>query len=190
MSNSKNNQNNSEENKDQTPGNQQPNEGNTSKAEKSGSEAETEDKIKELEEQRNVLQSKLDEIEKEKVQGDDKDAKIIELQSKLDEVSKLGENLVNTGSKKPAADVKPLKLKHNDEKYEYPGTEAENYIVRHSRFEKLSSGKEVEDPGSVRIQIYRPEVYEDLVYENEKTGKRNAFVAIGEKAIVLHDPTK
>jgi|GEM_PF-2877337 len=85
---------------------------------------------------------------------------------------------------------KDFTVEHNDEKYKFPIGEKKNFIVRHSRMEKLSSGQAVEDPGSVRIQIYRPEVYADLINENEKTGERNAFVQSGEKTIVLNDPTK
>jgi len=86
--------------------------------------------------------------------------------------------------------VEPFVVKHKEEKYKIPGTEKNNYVVRHSREEKTTSGSVIEDPGSVRIQFYRPEVYNEMIRENEKTGKKNAFLEMGEKAIVLHDPTK
>jgi len=89
-----------------------------------------------------------------------------------------------------AAAKAPIKLSFKDEKYEYPASEKKNFIVRHSRMEAMPSGAEVEDPGSVRIQIYRPEVYAELIHESKKGGNKNAFVEAGEKAIVLHDPTK
>lgn len=92
---------------------------------------------------------------------------------------------------KAAADAeKPLKLKHNDEKYEFPAGEKKNFIVRHSSKFTSPTGQVMEDPGSVRTQIYRPEVYFDLIHENEKTGEQNAFVQAGDTVIVLHDPTK
>jgi len=85
---------------------------------------------------------------------------------------------------------KPFKVKHKDEEYTFPASEKGNFIVRHSKMFKSPTGQSMEDPGSVRTQIYRPEVYADLIHENEATGEQNAFVQSGEKTIVLHDPTK
>lgn len=95
---------------------------------------------------------------------------------------------INAAEAKKAAE--PFTIKHKEEKYQIPGREKGNFVVRHSREEKTTSGTVIEDPGSVRIQFYRPEVYAEMIRENEKAGKKNAFVEMGEKVIVLHDPTK
>ncbi|GGG97389.1 hypothetical protein [Pedobacter zeae] len=149
-------------------------EAEAAKAEALAAKEAYENKLKDLEEKEAAEKEKA---EKEAEAAKAEEDRIIAEKKELD-------------AKAAAEAAKPWKLKHNGEVYEYPASEKKNFIVRHSRMFKAPSGEEMEDPGSIRIQIYRPEVYADLIHENEKVGKRNAFVQGGEKTIVLHDPTK
>jgi len=117
----------------------------------------------------------------------DIDAAVARALAKRDEEAKIQNDAAVA---KAVEAAKPFKVKHKDEEYEFAGTEKENYIVRHSRTTKHESGAVTEDPGSVRVQIYRPEVYKDLMHEDEGKGKVSAFSQLGEKLIVIHDPSK
>lgn len=81
------------------------------------------------------------------------------------------------------------KLKGNvDSSYEFEAKDRKAVHVRHSRIEKLPSGAAVEDPGSVRIQMYDVHTFED-----QKLNKEKGLPSIwdmGETLKVLHDPTK
>lgn len=90
------------------------------------------------------------------------------------------------GTPEPAATGKVFG--NLDKSYEFDAKEQGHYHVRHARMEKLSSGAAVEDPGSVRFQIYRKEVFEDQVLNNEK-GLPSIWDA-GETLKIVHDPTK
>lgn len=144
-------------------------------------------KVKQLEAERDQYKARLEALEDKEAADKlkaDQDAAAKEAEDKTIAEKK------EQDAKVAAAAKKPLRLKHKDEEYEYPAGEKENFIVRHSKMFKSPTGQSMEDPGSVRIQIYRPEVYADLINENEATGEQNAFVQSGEKTIVLHDPTK
>lgn len=75
-----------------------------------------------------------------------------------------------------------------DQTYEFDPKDKAYVHVRMSRIEKLTSGAEVEDPGSVRFQQFRPEVFED-----QKLNKEKGLPSIwdmGETVRVVHDPSK
>ena len=146
----------------------------------SKAEQEAAAKLKATEEKLAATEAKLKQLEEKEAAESEKAA----------EQEKLAQEKKEQDAKAAAAAKKPLKLKYKDEEHEFPASEKGNFIVRHSKMFKSPTGQSMEDPGSVRTQIYRPEVYADLINENEKTGEQNAFVQSGEKTIVLHDPTK
>lgn len=79
-------------------------------------------------------------------------------------------------------------IQSKDEKYSFHKKDAGFVHVRMARVEKLASGAEVEDPGSVRYQMFRPEVYEDQVF-NKSKGLPSIWDQ-GETVRVVHEPAK
>lgn len=79
-------------------------------------------------------------------------------------------------------------IQSSDEKYSFHKKDAGYVHVRMSRIEKLASGASVEDPGSVRYQMFRPEVFEDQKFNKEK-GLPSIWDQ-GETVQVVHDPAK
>lgn len=87
------------------------------------------------------------------------------------------------------AEANSGKMKGNkDSDYEFDAKEKNAFHVRHSRIETLASGATVEDPRSVRIQMYDKHTFEDQMLNKEK-GLPSIW-DMGETLKVLHDPTK
>lgn len=98
------------------------------------------------------------------------------------------ENVSNDTTEKPNS-KKSGKVKGSvDSNYELDEKDKDHYHVKHSRVETLPSGAQVEDPGSIRIQTYNKNVFEDQVVNKEK-GLPSIW-DMGETLVVLHDPTK
>lgn len=79
-------------------------------------------------------------------------------------------------------------IQSKDEKYSFHKKDAGFVHVRMARVEKLPSGATVEDPGSVRYQMFRPEVFEDQKFNKEK-GLPSIWDQ-GETVLVVHEPVK
>lgn len=81
--------------------------------------------------------------------------------------------------------------KDDKKRLEFETKFADHYLVRHFRFEKLSSGSVVEDPGSSRYQFYDEETFDNLSNQAVKDGKQmpSKFQIQGLEVEVLHDPT-
>lgn len=75
-----------------------------------------------------------------------------------------------------------------DSEYEFNTKDKDHYHVKHSRMEKLPSGALIEDPGSIRIQMYDKNTFEDQKLNQEK-GLPSIW-DMGETVTILHDPTK
>lgn len=105
----------------------------------------------------------------------------------MDKKEKTNPNKANAN--KVAKSANSNRMQGNlDSSYEFDKKDADHYHVRHSRMEKLTSGVVIEDPGSVRFQQYRKEVFEDQILNQEK-GLPSIWDN-GEALKVVHDPTK
>lgn len=82
---------------------------------------------------------------------------------------------------------------NKDEKKEYAFNPefVDHYLVRHSKFEKLASGAQVEDPRSIHYQFYEEAIFEKMSAQKVVDGKQepSSFDAMGITVTILHDPT-